>query len=82
MKFLVVGVVFFAVAGTLHGAYRADERHDAFELGKEALRKNNSDQHLLYLYPILDVPQQMRADLIQYELSIFRNASDDPSQGE
>ena len=82
MKFLVVGVVFFAVAGTLHGAYRADERHDAFELGKEALRKNNSDQHLLYLYPILDVPQQMLADLIQYELSIFRNASDDPSQGE
>jgi hypothetical protein len=50
-------ITIFGLFATLHGAYRADERHDAFELGKEALR-TNSERNFQYLYPTLDVPQK------------------------
>lgn len=67
-------VIVFALFGTALGAYHADERHDAFELGKEALRTNTIELHLLYMYPSLDVPQEMRDDLVRYQLSIFRDS--------
>ena len=69
---LFVFIVAFGLIASVHGAYRAEERHDAFELGREALITNTNDAHLLYLYPTPDVPTEMRADLINYKLSVFR----------
>jgi hypothetical protein len=72
-KLLITHVFILGMFGSLHGAYRADERHTAFELGKNALLTNTNESHLLYLYPTLDVPLQMRDDLGRYKLSIFRD---------
>ena len=65
-------ILLLATICSLYGTYRADERHDAFLVGREALLEGRTDEDLLFLYPDIAVPEEMREVLIQYELSIFR----------
>lgn len=66
---LILGL---SLASSAYGTYRADERHDAFVLGRSALLEGRMDDDLRYLYPDLDVPLRMRETLVEHKLSIFR----------
>ena len=65
-------VLLLALSSSGYGTYRADEQHDAFVLGRKALLEGRTDDDLLYLYPDVTVPSQMRETLVRYQLSIFR----------
>lgn len=67
-----LAILLLSTASSAYGTYRADERHDAFLLGRQALLEGRADEDLLYLYPDLDVPTSMRETLLRYKLSIFR----------
>ena len=75
-QLLVTQVAVLGILASAYGAYRADERHNAFELGKAALLTNTTELHLLYMYPTLDVPKQMRNDLVHYKLSLFQGTGE------
>ncbi len=68
-----IAILLLGLGSSAYGTYRADERHDAFLLGRKALPEGRVDSDLLYLYPDTDVPTRMRETLVKYRLSIFRN---------
>ena len=66
-------ILCLSLTSSIYGTYRADERHDAFVLGRSALLEGRMDDDLRYLYPELEVPLRMRATLVKHKLSIFRD---------
>lgn len=62
----------FTLASSLYGTYRADERHDVFLLGRQALISGENSENLKYLYPDAGVPEGMRDTLAEYKLTVFR----------
>ena len=62
----------FTLASSLYGTYRADERHDAFLWGREALISGENRENFKYLCSDVEVVEAMRDTLIEYKLSIFR----------
>ncbi len=60
MSLAILGL---SMASSAYGTYRADERHDAFVLGRAALLEGRVDDDLRYLYPEPDVPMRMRETL-------------------
>lgn len=72
-RLAIVGVITLcAAAASLHGTYKANERHDAYALGRAAYVANEREEDWLYLYPTLDVPRDLRDDLVTYRLAFFR----------
>ncbi len=69
---VAASVAVLAVIGSLYGTYRADERHDGFLLGRQALIEHESDPAFAYLFPDPEKVVGFRADLIRYRLTIFR----------
>jgi hypothetical protein len=68
----LIAVLFtLGIIGCLYGTYRADERHDAFLEGKNALMEGAYDDRILYLYPDKSVVEKFRPVLIKHQLSIF-----------
>lgn len=55
------------------GVYRADERHDAFVLGRDALLSDMASDDLRFLYPEIDVVESFRPLLVEHRLTVFRN---------
>lgn len=68
----VVALIVCVLASCAHGAYCADERHDAFCLGREALLTGEDEGRLIFLYPDPAVPKAARPFLKQHGLTIFR----------
>lgn len=62
-----------ALVGSAYGSYRADERHDAFLLGRRALVTGEHEEDLKWLYPDIEIPKQGREVLVQYRLTVFRD---------
>ena len=73
VAFASIAILLLGLGSSAYGTYRADERHDAFLLGRNALLEGRVDDDLLYLYPDTDVPISMRETLVRYQLGIFRN---------
>lgn len=66
---LVAGLI---LGGWLYGAYRWDERYDAYRLASEALVAGHDDPALRFLYPDLETLRARRAFLVEHELTVFR----------
>lgn len=62
----------FALASSLYGTYRGDERHDMFVMGRAALLSGENRENLKYLYPDVEVVESLRETLQEYKLSIYR----------
>lgn len=67
-------VAVFTILSSSIGAYRADEQHDAFEIGRAALHSGQDDAALRWLYPEPEFAAARRQILVDYELSLFRDA--------
>jgi hypothetical protein len=69
--------VFLAIAlvsaGWGYGVYRADERYDAFLLGRTALIENPDSRDLQFLHPDPEVIGALRPKLVEHGLTVFRD---------
>jgi len=70
---LVAGMGLLSFAA---GAYRADERYDAFRLGRDALLNEPRSDALRYLHPRPDIVRAYRADLVRHGLTCFRETKE------
>lgn len=61
------------IGSSAHGIYRADERHDAFVLGRDALIHDTLSSDIRFLYPERDVVEAFRPLLVEHNLTVFRN---------
>ena len=73
MASISLRVLSLSLASSAYGTYRVDKRHDAFVLGRSALREGWMDGDLRYLSPEPEVRVRMRETLIRHKLSIFRD---------
>ena len=64
-------IVVFLVVNSGYGTYRADERHDAFLIGRRALVDNTNEEDLRFLYPDIEIPKLIRPILVEYRLTVF-----------
>jgi len=68
---LAAGLVAVLASSAL-GFYKADERHDAFLLGRRALIENPASDDLKFLHPAPETLGPSRDLLIKYRLTVFR----------
>ena len=69
---LVAAVTLLAAISWGYSTYRADERHDAFLIGREALVSGVNDENLKWIYPDISIPRSGREILKRYQLTVFR----------
>jgi hypothetical protein len=74
-KLITSTLFLLGIVGSLYGSYRADERHDAFLEGKNALIEGSYDERILFLYPDASVVEKFRPILVKHDLSIFNQNS-------
>lgn len=68
-----VAVALIAIlASSALGAYKADERYDAFLLGRRALIENPESDDLKFLHPEPESIAESRELLIKHRLTVFR----------
>jgi len=72
-KAIIALLFLLGTSSSLYGAYRADERHDAFLQGRNALLEESYDERILFLYPDKSVVEQFRPVLVEHQLGIFRS---------
>ncbi len=72
MQFAVIVAVAAVLAGWGFGAYEADERYDAFMLGREALLAGPAGENIRFLHPDPDVVAELRPLLVEHRLTVFR----------
>jgi len=72
----VRAVVAAAVAGVFasscYGMYKAEERHDAFLLGRRALIEDPASADMKFIHPQPETLQERRELLIKHRLTVFR----------
>jgi hypothetical protein len=68
---MIAAIAVLALLCCAHGAYRADERWDAFVPGRQALLEGRDDEMLLRLHPLTEVVLERREILVKYGLSVF-----------
>lgn len=69
---LCILVAVCTAASWAYGAYKADEHHDAFLIGRAALISGKNDADLRWLYPDPAKPKADRKILVDYKLTVFR----------
>lgn len=75
---ILIGLVLAGgMASSFFGAYKAEERHDAFLLGRRALLEDPENGALIFLHPRPDEIRALRPILVQHRLTIFREATTD-----
>lgn len=71
--FLLTLIVVLVSAASLYGTYVANERFDAYAMGKRALITETHPEDLRFVYPTRDVVDELRPILVEYGLAQFRN---------
>jgi hypothetical protein len=69
----LVGVL----ASSAYGAYKAEERHDAFLLGRRALIENPMSPDMIFLHPEPETLGKQRELLVKYRLTVFSGSNDE-----
>lgn len=73
LKGFTLTLLVLGLLSSAFGAYKAEERHDAFLIGRKALIEGRMDADILYLYPNREVPEEMRDILVRHKLTVFRD---------
>lgn len=73
----VRAAVLIVVVGLLtswgYGVYKAEERHDAFSLGRRALIEDPASSDMKFIHPDPKTLGERRALLVKYRLTVFRD---------
>ncbi len=70
----LVALVFVGVlVSSAYGAYKAEERHDAFMLGRRALIEDPASPDMRFIHPEPETLGERRELLIKYRLTVFRD---------
>ncbi len=77
VRFAVAAALAAVLAGSALGSYRADERHDAFLLGRRALIDAPQSDEMKFLHPQPESLGELRGLLIRHRLTVFRGLAED-----